>query len=54
VKRSDPCTCGSGVMYKKCCFTKEKARHHKLTRNKEDSSSDAGDSLEENFRVMAI
>ncbi|GAX12057.1 OTU domain-containing protein 3 [Fistulifera solaris] len=56
VKRSDPCTCGSGITYKKCCFSKEttQARHQKQTRNKKDTSSDAGDSWEENFRVMAI
>lgn len=56
VKRSDPCTCGSGMTYKKCCFSKEntETRRQKQTKNNKDTSSDTGDSLEENFKVMAI
>jgi hypothetical protein len=27
VGRNDPCPCGSGKKYKKCCFAKDEAKH---------------------------
>ena len=60
VKRGDPCTCGSGINYKKCCFGKDKneTRLQKKNRSKKESSSlplpDVDDSLEQTFRIMAI
>lgn len=56
VKKGDPCACGSGIKYKKCCFGKEKkeARLQKKSGSKKEYSSDADKSLDQSFRVMAI
>lgn len=56
VKRGDPCTCGSGITYKKCCLDKEKneARLQKKNSRKKETLPDVEDPLEQNFRVMAI
>lgn len=57
VKKSDPCHCGSGQKYKKCCLKREKhvARVKKIQK---DDDSDEGDETEKNvdggFRVMKI
>lgn len=53
VKRGDPCTCGSGVTYKKCCLGKNKSEI-RLQKKHREALCDAENSLEEGFRVMAI
>ncbi len=52
IGRNDPCHCGSGKKYKKCCLEKdEKERYlktlNKLNENIEDSA-ESSDELEEN------
>ena len=58
VKRSDPCICGSGFTYKKCCFGKDKneARLQKKNGSRKETLPDVDedDSVEQGFRVMAI
>jgi hypothetical protein len=52
IGRNDPCSCGSGKKYKKCCEAKDAAKHHtelekqwkasekKFEKTKEEESSE--------------
>ena len=58
-KKNDPCSCGSGVKYKKCCLKREKhaTRLEKMQANNSQSDEEEEkktEKVEGGFRIMKI